>query len=291
MRLMSPNDPRQTEIAAKMRTRHFVRRGNPPGEVVDVACFDDKPLRAHFLPCYRAAEPAPTVICIGDEQESMDVLLGRLLPAAADKGMSLLLVEMSDIQDHPPGKPLETGTITSELRLSCCVDYLVSRADVDAGRIAVHGNGLAASYATRLAIYDDRIAAAVCDGGLWESIRTRTAIDWMSGPHEPICDWGASTGRSRSARRIKCPFLMVANERSVGSVTEAIALHADCRSFGVSIDLYVPPVIQTPSDIVGNFIGTSEPEFSWLAVKLLVASDHLLKHQQQAAGRPARRSF
>jgi hypothetical protein len=86
--------------------------------------------------------------------------------AALGRGISVLLVETSEViasltraevsQDSPLDKSL--GPIA---------DHLISRSDVDASRIAAYGDGVASIYATRIAVEDCRIAAAVCDGGLW----------------------------------------------------------------------------------------------------------------------------
>ncbi len=62
------------------------------------------------------------------------------------------------------------------------MDYLLERDDVDESRIAILSDQLQSSFVARGIAFDDRFAAAVCDGGLWdlnerEFLRERIARD------------------------------------------------------------------------------------------------------------------
>ncbi len=271
MHLIAPDDRRHIDITARIRacTRNLLSYADPPGEAVDVPGFGDRPLCGYFLPACDAN--APVVICIGDEREPLLALLDRILPAAAGKGISLLLVEMSDVAGslRSPG-----GDIASDVRLGGYVDYLLSRSDVHPDRIAVCGDGLAGSIATRFAISDSRIVAAVCDGGLWDSIRTRMAVAWMTGSAEPAEKARETARRSRLARRIPCPFLLVASEQNVGSIEEATALHRDCRELGIRMDLHEAQAGPTPVETLKSFVRSNAFRFDWLARQLAVSAGH-----------------
>lgn len=264
--LLLPNDFRRIELADKILacTQRFLLHTDCQREEVQVPCFDCKPLSAYFLPSRHARNLAPTVICICDER---DVLLGQVLPATFEKDISLLLVEVSDLQGYSVSN-LNDWKITSEMRFACCVDYLLSRHDVDAKRIAVYGDGFAAESATRFAICDRRVAAAVCDGGLWDSVRMRGAIEWIAGQEGHLSDETASVRRSRLARKIKCPFLVIANEQGVSSILEAIALQVECKEQGVGMDLHIPRAIQAPRGAIEGMISANEFIFDWLEFKL-----------------------
>lgn len=271
MHLVAADDHRRTNIATRLRvcTRNLLLYADPPSEAVDMPGFDHRPLSGYFLPACRAN--APVVICIGDECEPLDALRDRILPAAAGKGMSLLLVEMSDIA----GSSRSAGrSIPADVRLGGYIDYLLSRSDVSPDRIAVCGDGLAGSLATRFAISDRRIAAAVCDGGLWDSIRTRMAVAWMAGSAEPTERGREAVRRTRLARRMTCPFLIVASEQNVGSIEEATALHQDCRELGIRMDLHEAQTGRTPAEALKSFVRSNAFRFDWLARQLAVPAGH-----------------
>jgi hypothetical protein len=48
------------------------------------------------------------------------------------------------------------------------MDYLTTRDDVDEHRVAILGDGAGSSFVSRGVALDNRFAAVVCDGGLWD---------------------------------------------------------------------------------------------------------------------------
>lgn len=243
---------------------------------------DRAPLQACFWPAPRGLGGAPVVICIGEEGETLELLAGRLAPAAAGTGLALLLVAMSDVQDAPGLQ--HAGLITAEMRLGDCIDHLVSRGDVDVERIAVRGDGLAAALATRLAISDARIAAAVCDGGLWDASRVRAGIGWLAG-QEGTSGLDAAAQRTRLVRRIRCPFLVVADERGVICTAEALALQADCALLGVRMDLDIPPAAASVQETIEGLLRSEAGIVDWLVSSLAMSARgaavlHRLPHAQ-----------
>src|SRR6185295_10150888 len=88
--------------------------------------------------------------------------------------------------------------------------YVLDRDDVDVRRIAILSDQLQSSFVARGIAFDDRFAAAVCDGGLWdlnerEFLRARVVRD--------DADVIISPALSRVARNIKCPVLIPARRR------------------------------------------------------------------------------
>lgn len=244
--LLGDHDARRDDVAAKLQAcaRNVLRYADLSAEVVALPGADRAPLRAWFLPSPGARDRAPVVICLGDEGETLDMLFSRVAPAATGKGAALFLIEMSEIEDAPGLH--HAGLVTAEMRLADCIDYLASRGDVDDTNIAVWGDGLAGAIATRLAISDERVRAAVCDGGLWDALRIDAGVAWLADGEGAAARPGDSVRWSRLARRIQCPFLVVASERNVASVEEAAALHAECLRLGVPMELEVPPAASTP---------------------------------------------
>lgn len=226
---------------------------------VEIASWHERKLPAYYVSSCRTDLRAPAVICISREDETGAMLLGRLLPVIASRGMTALVVAYDDLSTSRHGQ--------SEL-LSSCLDYLSARHEVDGSRIGVYGEGLSAALASDFALADRRIAAAVCDGGLWNWARTEASISWMTGTPHLLDDPLASARRSRLARRLKCPMLVVAGGRSIVSIRESIKLESDCTAARIDLKLVVPRLDPTPESDFENFAACDEEIFSWLERKL-----------------------
>lgn len=270
--LIGSEDSRRDDVMARAQAcaRNLWRHVDCGVEFVALPGVDRAPLRACFWPAPDHRKPAPAVICIGDEGESLELLLGRVVPAAAEKGLAMLLIEMSELRDTPGLQ--YPGMITAEMRLADCIDDLVSRSVVDAERIAVRGDGLAGAVATRLAISDSRIAAAVCDGGLWDAVRSRAGVAWIAGGDAAAPGSDETARRTRLARQMRCPFLVVASAHNVSSVAEAVALRDDCARLGVRMDLDVQHEATTALGAVEDLVRGEAGIADWLALELSAAA-------------------
>lgn len=259
-RLVDEEDPEAGDVLAKLEAgiSHFgsledrVRR-------IEIASCHERKLPAYYVSSGRTDLRAPAVICISREDETGAMLLGRLLPVIASRGMTALVVAYDDVST--------TGHGRSEI-LSSCLDYLSAHHEVDASRIGIYGEGLSAALATDFALADRRIAAAVCDGGLWSWARTQASISWITGTSHLMDDPSASAHRSRLARRLKCPVLVVAGGRSIVSVRESIKLESDCTAARIDLKLLMPPLESTSGSDFENFAASDEGIFSWLEQKL-----------------------
>ncbi len=261
-RLADSSRLQDADIAAKMRAcisdcgTHHQR----PIEQVKIACHNQSELLAYFLRADRIDLRAPSIICISEESETAEELLGRILPAVAPRGMSVLALSGGDLARRP--------LADLEILLGYCVEFLSGRSDVDAGRIAIYGEGLAAALATNFAASDRRVAVAVCDAGLWHAARTRASIQWMTCPGDFTDEEDMALRRVRSARRVKCPVLLIAGSRGVASVSEAVKLHADCRAAGIDIDVAIARAVRMPFGAVENFVAIDDFVFGWIERRL-----------------------
>lgn len=261
-RLIDEDDELREEVSAKVESgiQRFGSSLKPKVERVPFACVDQGEFEAYYLPAAQSDEGSPAVICISREEESRATLLGRLWPVVIGRGISLLVVSHDDFSDHSPGQ--------SESFLSYCVDLLSARPDVDATRIGVYGEGLSAILATDFAVFDQRISAAVCDGGLWKWASTMASIGWMAGTADIVDEDVLSIRRLRLARQLKCPVLVVAGGRGVVSESEAINLQADCAAARIDLELAVSRVTQTPTGEIENFVTSDDRIFTWLQRRL-----------------------
>lgn len=228
-------------------------------ERVQIECYDHPAIEAHYSPSDGSSRAA-AIICISAEDETSTTLLGRLLPAAAHRGMSVLAVTYDDVCDNRGGH--------SNQILSCCLDYLTTRDEIDATRIGVYGDGMAAAMATDFAVSDRRIAAAVCDGGLWNWARTMAAVEWVAGVADRPNDEVIAARRSRLLRRLKCPVLVVAGGRGIVSASEAIELKNACAAARLDMQLIISPNTMTDAGEIDNFVICDDRIFGWLQRRL-----------------------
>lgn len=269
-RLVEEDDARGGDVSARVESgvqRLGLTLENKL-ERVQIACCDEAELPAYYLPSGPSLRAPAAVICISREQETAVALLGRLLPLAVGRGISVLAVSYDDVSSGWPGK--------SEILLSCCLDYLSVRADVDAARIAVYGEGLSAVLATDFAVSDGRVAAAVCDGGLWNSARVLASIGWLTRTTDLVDESAVSVRRSRLVQQLECPVLVVAGGRGIVSVPEAIELEAECTAARIDLELAMPRMSRSSVGEIENFVTSDDCIFGWLARKLTHASSRRL---------------
>lgn len=260
-RLLDEDDPQIGDLSAKVELS--IQGTNlslePQVEQVQIVCCDQTNLQAYYLPSSGTDVCAPAVVCISSEQQAGAILLGRLLPEVRGRAMSLLVVSHDHLSNH--------SRLESEILLSCCLEYLCSRSNVDPSRIGVYGEGLSAALATHFAASDRRVAAAVCDGGLWIWAQAQASIGWLTkaaGVDENLL----SARRSRLIGRLRCPVLVVAGGGGIVSISEAMKLQAECTAAGIDLELAIPPIAHTPIGEIENFVTSDDRILGWLEQKL-----------------------
>lgn len=271
-RLVDEGDQQSEALSAKVEVsvQRFEQSLPQKVERTKVACCDLAELAAYYLPAGSPELPAPAIICISMEQETGATLLGRLLPVIFGRGVSVLVISYVDIANHSLGQ--------SEALLSWCLDYLSVRPEVDRTRIGVYGEGLSAALATEFAASDHRVAAAVCDGGLWNWARIVASVDWMTRVADATADDDEiSARRLHWVRRVRCPVLVVAGGRGIVSVSEAIKLQTSCMAERIDLDLTLPRAIRGPGGANENFVSTDDYIFEWLENKLANGSPRCQK--------------
>ncbi|MEH2479775.1 dienelactone hydrolase [Nitrobacteraceae bacterium AZCC 2146] len=202
----------------------YLRHVTPVGEVVEIAWSDDKTLQGYFLPAPGRSRRAPVVVCIGAPDQYKEEHLYRMPRYAHERGLSLLLVDLPG-QGYRRTANHAFGRYDIETAISNWVDYLVDRSDVDPRKIAIFGDGLGASFATRGAAFDDRFAAAVCDAGIWDLHERAFLATRLSGgtATADFADDIDKLCRSSIARNIRCPMLVALGEHDwldAGHVTQ-----------------------------------------------------------------------
>jgi dienelactone hydrolase len=195
-------------LAMQECARRYLAARAPAGEVVTIPWVDDHSLQGYFLPAPSAGGRAPTVICIGEPGHRKEEFLFKLAPHARERGLSMLALDLlGDQRDDYADTLLQRRDLESSI--ASVMDYLETRGDVDFDRVAIVADGWGSSFVARAVLQEPRLAAAVCDGGLWDLhersfFASRFAISDLSivpVPHAPLM-----------ASSADCPVLITLGE-------------------------------------------------------------------------------
>jgi dienelactone hydrolase len=246
--------------------RNYLRYRRPAGEVVQVPWPSGYPLEAYFLPAPDAGARAPALICIGEPGQRKEEYLYKIARYASERGLSLLAVDLFGAGinaqfDQVVGRPDLEGTIGH------IMDHLVERDDIDAERIAILADGWGSSFVARGIAFDDRFAAAVCDGGIWDLHERVFLLNRLNLPN-------ANLDRRRSfskvGRGIKCPVLISTGEQGWLEAERVRDMADDLKSGGCDITLKIFTAEETASaqGHADNPTLANELIFDWIAERL-----------------------
>lgn len=186
----------------------YLHHRQPAGEVVSIPWIDGFALQAYFLAPRNAKGRAPAVICIGEPGHCKEEFLFKVARHACERGIALLAV---DVLGDGTGLGFEEVVRSHNLEpaIERIMDYLVDRDDVDADRIAILGDNWSSSFVARGIAFDQRVAVAVCDGGIWDA-HERAFIRRRALPAGRDTDRNWET--NRLLRTIQCPVLVTVGE-------------------------------------------------------------------------------
>lgn len=240
----------------------FVRHRDPPGEVVSIPWPTAYPLEAYFLPPRGGAGRAPAVICIGEPGQRKEEYLYKMARHADERGMALLAV---DLLGAGAGDAFEdlVGRSDLETAIGHVMDYLVQRDDIDETRIAILGDGGGSSFVARGIAFDDRFAAAVCDGGVWD-------LHELSFLRDRLGHSDTTLSLDRAARNIRCPVLIPAGERGWLRAERVRELYEALRSGrrDVTLKIFKSEETGAMQGHADNPTLANEYIFDWIAARL-----------------------
>ncbi|MFL6937503.1 MAG: alpha/beta hydrolase family protein [Xanthobacteraceae bacterium] len=225
--------------------RAALKRLYPNVEPVDVA-YEGQSLAAYFMKAPGVTGRAPTVVLFDgmDNCKEMSVIFAGI--EFAKRGMHTLAI------DGPgQGETQRLRQIHSrpdyEVPGTAAYEYVASRADVDANRVAVMGYSFGGYQAPRVAAFEKRYAACVALGAMhwdlhgWQAdVKARLAKDaktsftsnfqfrWVIGApdNETALEWAKRFTLEGAAERIECAFLVVHGENDrIVPVAEAKTLY------------------------------------------------------------------
>ena len=256
-------DEHQGAIGSMRRcAASFLAHRDPPGEVVSIAWPGAYPLQAYFLPPRVAAARAPAVICVAEPGQRKEEFLYKMARHADERGMALLAV---DLHGAAAGDAFDTIVGRSDLDtvIGQVMDHLLERDDIDGRRVAILGDGGNSSFVARGIAFDDRFAAAVCDGGIWD-LHERSFL------HDRFGSSDTALPLSRAARNIRCPVLIPAGERGWLKAERVRELYESLRAGRRDVTLKIFKAEETAAmhGHADNPTLANEYIFDWIAARL-----------------------
>lgn len=245
-----PTEPRRLATFEQMEacSKKFIAQLKPAGEAVDVPYENGVSLCAYFVRAPFDTGRQPVLICMGGLDSIKDEMWFMQAHGALQRGISVLMI------DGPgQGGTLRRHGVTTrpdyEVPIGRCIDYLLTRDDVDPKRIAACGSSLGGYYAARAGCYEHRLAAAISHGAIW-SIPSL----WASATEEHgLADhikwvFGAATMREAllkakpfalegHLKNMRCPYLIVHGGFDVLGVSAATQVHDHAKANGVDVTL------------------------------------------------------
>jgi dienelactone hydrolase len=262
-------DENHRSAVERMRecARDYLKHRNPRGEVISIPWPGGYPLEAYFLPApVTAGKPAPAIICMGEPGQHKEEYLYKIARYAGERGMALLAV---DLFGAGPDAEFEqiVGRSDLETTIGHIMDYLVERDDVDRERIAMLADGWGSSFVARGLAFDDRFAAAVCDGGIWDLHERAFLMDRNA---ELEAATVRRLGLARVARNIRCPVLISTGERGWLKADRVRELYDHLKADGrdVTLKIFTSGETAAAQGHADNPTIANEYIFDWLASRL-----------------------
>lgn len=245
---LKPEDGRRVSVFDMMEncSRLYLKHITPQGEIVEIP-HEDSFMNGYFLRAPNAPGKTPVVVCFGGPDERKDDQLYKMPRHAFARNLSLLLLDLSG-----QGATLKRNKLIRrydpEISIGYCVDYLLARDDIDETRIVLYGDGLGGADASRAARSDNRFAAAVCDGGIWEQKEQSYLVDWFSGmDRDNRFSKCAQMARRSVPSKIECPHLITIGEHDFIDVKDALELYSSGLEVGAKLDLKIFSAEETGS--------------------------------------------
>jgi dienelactone hydrolase len=261
-------DEKHRAAIARMRecARDYLQHRNPRGEVVSIPWPSGYPLEAYFLPAPVAGKRAPAIICMGEPGQRKEEYLYKVARYAGERGMALLSVDLFGAGPHAQFEEI-VGRSDLETTVGHIMDYLVERDDVDRDRVAILADGWGSSFVARGIAFDDRFAAAVCDGGIWD-LHERVFL--MDRNAELEAGMVRRLGLARVARSIQCPVLISTGERGWLKAERVRELYDHMKADGrdVTLKIFTSAETAATQGHADNPTLANEYIFDWVASRL-----------------------
>ena len=218
-----------------------------------------KTLFAYFVRAPFDTGKQPVLICMGGLDSIKDEMWFMQAHGALQRGISVLMI------DGPgQGGTLRRHRIPTrpdyEVPIGKCIDYLLTRNDIDPAKIAVCGSSLGGYYAARAGCYEHRLAAAISHGAIWSIPELWAGAKEDHGLADHIKTvFGAGSMKEAMEKakpfvleghldHMKCPYLIVHGGHDVLGVAAARRVADYAKSKGVDVTLRFVTEDETGAD-------------------------------------------
>jgi 2,6-dihydroxypseudooxynicotine hydrolase len=195
----------------------------PPGERVKIP-FENNALYGILRRPAKAARAPVVVMCVGldSTKEELDVYENIFLA----RGMATLVFDGPGQGEAEYDLPIRGDY---EVPVKAVIDYIGTRADLDAGRVGIMGVSLGGYYSARAAAFEKRIKACLS----------------FSGPYSWVEIFDARNELSRDAFRVRshCKTMEEARENARTLTLQGVAKNITCPIYivGGELDNLTPP--------------------------------------------------
>lgn len=251
---MPGTDDRKIPTLQKVR-EHFInasRYFHNPVEMVEIP-YDGTTLPGYFVPAIGRTGPAPTILYMnGADSLSEEAYFTVALPAS-EAGYNCLIY-------NAPGVGLTLYEKGLSARYDCehyvtpVVDFLTARSDVDASKVVLVGESFAGYLVPRAAAFEQRVAAAVAWGAIYDFANLRRHETKVPPPTPHfLALFGAKTPEELREiqkqynlegvlQRITCPFFVIVGTEDFvpNSVNQALRYYDEVGSVVKAIKVVEP---------------------------------------------------
>jgi acetyl esterase/lipase len=244
---LAADDPRRMATFEKCERASHKWLKYLPGEVVEIPYEKGVSMPAYFIKP-KGAGKFPVLMSFGGLDSFKDELWFMTGRGAVQRGIAVLMV------DGPgQGGTLRRHKVPSrydyEVPVGRCIDYLLTRKDIDPSRIAVSGSSLGGYYSARAGSKEHRLAACISHGAIWD-VQQRFAdrgeshalaghMKWVMGAKsmaeaiekaKPFKLEGVLNG-------MKCPYLVLHGGHDVLGVENSKTVYEYAKKHGVNVTL------------------------------------------------------
>jgi pimeloyl-ACP methyl ester carboxylesterase len=287
---LQPDDPRRLATFTRMEesSHGYLRHLNPAGEVLAIPYEDGATLPAYFVRAPFPRQRQPVLICMGGLDSIKDEMWFMQAHGCLQRGISVLMIDGPG-QGGALRRQQLVNRPDTEVPIGRCIDYLESRADVDASRIAVCGSSLGGYYAARAGSMEPRLAACISHGAIWdihERWKGRDDNHGLAGHIKWVFGAKSMAEATEIAKpfklegvleHMKCPYLIIHGGHDVLGVESVKRVHEYASQHGVDATLRLTSEEETGAEHCQHDNPTLGQELmiDWLADKFGIDQNRL----------------
>jgi len=244
---LAADDPRRLATFDKCERASHKWLKHLGGEVVEIPYEKGVSLPGYFIKPKNISS-CPVLISFGGLDSFKDELWFMTGRGAVQRGIAVLMV------DGPgQGGTLRRHKVPSrydyEVPVGRCIDFLLTRKDIDPTRIAVSGSSLGGYYSARAGSKEHRLAACISHGAIWDveqRFRDRGEDHALAGHMKWVLGAKSMAEAIEKAKPfklegvlsgMKCPYLVLHGGHDVLGVENSKTVYEYAKKHSVKVTL------------------------------------------------------